>query len=358
MHRIFFTIILTVGLLLSLGQAEAAEVQLPFSVKPGELFLIRITPVSGRDEKIVLESEPGKVQFMGAVQGTPDIQMRSDTLVEIESRSGIEQCYELKYLAMGQDGSESFFKITDADGSRQAKISFNKEVAARSYSWLILAGGLVLLVVGLKLWRYQKSSPNMMSTKSLFMNYEELEKARKMYFDNDAPVSSAAELEKSLPAKPEPESAPEPEPSGVVVAATPKEANNSDSGSTKKMPADARTSQRSAVSSRLSSFADDAPPVSGEIRVELTDETGNSRQGQGEIVKVGRRRDNQLVLTGSEVSREHVMFFRKNGQIWVKPLTTSNVTKLDGRDLKAEMPVNQGAELNLGGTVFKVNISS
>lgn len=356
MHRIFFAIVLTVGLLLSLGQAEAAEVQLPFSVKPGELFLIRITPVSGRDEKIVLESEPGKVQFMGAVQGTPDIQMRSDTLVEIESRSGIEQCYELKYLAMGQDGSESFFKITDADGSRQAKISFNKEVAARSYSWLILAGGLILLVVGLKLWRYQKSSPNMMSTKSLFMNYEELEKARKMYFDNDAPVSSTAEPEKNQPAKPEP--APAPESSGAVAAATPKEANNSDSGSTKKMPADARTSQRSAVSSRLSSFSDDAPSASNEVRVELTDETGSSRQGQGEIVKVGRRRDNQLVLTGSEVSREHVMFFRKNGQVWIKPLTTSNVTKLDGHDLKAEMQVNQGAELNLGGTVFKVRISS
>jgi hypothetical protein len=44
---------------------------------------------------------------------------------------------------------------------------------------------VVLLVVGVKLWRYQKSAPEMMSTKSLFMNYEELEKARKMYFPEE-----------------------------------------------------------------------------------------------------------------------------------------------------------------------------
>ncbi|MGM0601365.1 MAG: hypothetical protein ACQETH_16255, partial [Candidatus Rifleibacteriota bacterium] len=162
----------------------SADVEVPSKVKPGDLFVIRITTDSKTDKKVLLRSEKGKLQFMGAVQGTPDIQMRSESLVEIEPDSELPQCYELKYLALGKNG-ETQFSIADSSGQKDLKIELSSEKESRNYSWLILAGGLILLIAGIKLWRYQKSSPSMMSTKSLFLNYEELEKARKMYFGDD-----------------------------------------------------------------------------------------------------------------------------------------------------------------------------
>lgn len=380
------------------GAIFAAEVVIPEKITPGELFVVRITPAQGVDRVVVIESEPGKVQFMGAVQGTPDIQMRNDTTVEIEPRSDVEQCYELKYLAMGTEGSMGGFSVRDSSGTRKIEVSFVRENETRNYSWFILAGGILLLIIGLKLWRYQKSSPSMMSTKSLFMNYEELEKARKMYFDSHPegqgattektaekaiespetqenkafPLASSQTEEKQfepgvsspkLPASDDrlPVTSPTTDDDDLKTAEdlviTPDSLSTSAMPSEKTHPASAVTGQRT---SQRHSFSVEKPPAvstpSNTLKIELCDESGRIFTGSGESVKVGRRRDNQLVLTGSEISREHVLFFARDGKIWVKALTSSNVTQVDGKDLKSELKIESGATINLGGTNFKVTI--
>lgn len=356
---------------------SAAEIVVPQRVQPGELFVIRITPEIDKDKKIVLQNEAGKVQFMGAVQGTPDIQMLSETEVEIETKPGAVNSYELKFLAMGEDGSTSAFTVRDSSGTRVIKLGIIRENQSRNYSWFILAGGLVLLIAGLRLWRYQKSSPTMMSTKSLFMNYEELEKARKMYFDDSAGTSEAPVAKESVssgrdnhatvktdatPSSELPTSAndevvtPEPE-TGTVedLVITPDSTfEPSTANETAPRPGvSQKTAPRPGISQQR---ADSEKSASVELCIELCDESGRTTQGKGEVVKVGRRRDNQLILTGSEISREHLMFFRKSGGVWVKPLTTSNVTRLNGAELKAEKPITDGATINMGGTDFKVKI--
>ena len=331
---------------------KGAEVLLPQNVKPGDLFVVKISPIPQKDQKIVIESESGKVQFMGAVQGTPDIQMRTDSIVEIDSKSG--SVYELKYLAMSLEGSS--FRITDSSGSREIEVKFLKEGSEPNYSWFILAGGIVLLLAGLKLWRYQKSSPNMMSTKSLFMNYEELEKARKMYFDDgDQPgddkkpetVTSDESVSESQPAVENHDMTGE-------MLITPEDTLENDS--LKHVLTQEKTAQRpNLVETDRSREAEKVS--AGEILVVLTGETGQKWEGRGQTVKVGRRRDNQLILTGAEISREHVMFFARAGHIWVKSLTSSNVTRLNGKDLNGEAQIESGSTLNLGGTEFRVSVS-
>jgi hypothetical protein len=426
-----------------------ADVEVPEKVKPGDLFVIRITTDSKTDKKVLLRSEKGKLQFMGAVQGTPDIQMRSESLVEIEPDSELPQCYELKYLALGKNG-ETQFSIADSSGQKDLKIELSSEKESRNYSWLILAGGLILLIAGIKLWRYQKSSPSMMSTKSLFMNYEELEKARKMYFGDDnktgeisgataAPeTKESSEIHSKKPEQPEqhvqpeqyvqsektdladktlaakvtpfedqneePEAIrPEAELSEETVKDMPvykPEEPESESQDTAQMDVanstmkldmqdqkdqqdqqdqqaekpDDKTEETEVVKTQKIETTSDKtaqrpgvqPPkaaptknkgktaLSGTIKIELKADDGRTFSGEGSEVKVGRRRTNQLILTGSEISREHLLFFVKDKKIMVKALTQSNITRLGGKDLQGEAQVAAGAALNLGGTEFHV----
>ncbi|MFZ5949589.1 MAG: FHA domain-containing protein [Candidatus Rifleibacteriota bacterium] len=320
----------------------AASAEIPELVRPGDLFIVRITADPGVDHKISIETEQGKFQFMGAVQGTPDIQMHNDSLIEIEPKSsGGEICYELKFLPLGSTGG--FVIIRDSGGEKKIEVKVVRDDSSKNYSWFILAGGIALLLIGLKVWRFQKSAPAMMSTKSLFMNFEELEKARKMYFDdshnkeNQKSDSVASLKEPSIP---------------VLETVQPASENSE----TIKDPQ--RTSQRSVVKTELEERVGSlsGKTAANHLKIELTDEGGQRYEAAGEVIKVGRRRDNQLVLTGSEISREHVMFFRNADKVMLKSLTDSNVTQLNGQAVKGDVHIVSGAKLNLGGTVFTVQI--
>lgn len=350
----------------------SAQIDVPKQVKPGELFVVKITTEPEKDNKILVKSEPGKVQFMGAVQGSPDIQMRSETLVEIEPTDNKPRCYELKFIALGKTG-ESLFSVADYSGQRDLTIKFFAQEPSRNYSWMILAGGLVLLIFGIKLWRYQKSSLNMMSTKSLFMNYEELEKARKMYFGDNENSEETSEIpenvntakskafDNSVDDKPSTvdsvKKSPVNENKGSTtqrpsVAAPVQQQNKDDSGSTRQrnsinpeaIKPESATSP--AKTETKNSKKGDLSIVIGEVSSDKT------WKAQAKNIKIGRRRDNQIILTGSEISREHVEFFTDNEKIFLKPLSQSNITRLNGKDVKGKIEVYAGATLNLGGTDF------
>jgi pSer/pThr/pTyr-binding forkhead associated (FHA) protein len=339
------------------GMSFAAVFTGPEQVKPGEMFVVTIKTEPDKDTKILLNSESGRVQFMGAVQGTPDIQMRSETLVEIEPKLDNPQTYELKFLALGQSGSTKF-SLADAGGQKNLNVAFVKEQTSRNYSWIILAAGLALLVLGIKVWRYQKSSPNMMSTKSLFLNYEELEKARKMYFDETG-QSSAATTEAakdSQPDKEAKESSKDSQPTRTrekieIVEDSPVVTQPTDSGG--------QTAQRPGLRP-VSPKAGKKVPASkmkAEVKIALTDNEGKTFSATGAVIKVGRRRDNNIILSGSEISRSHVEFFNDNGVLKIRALTQSNITQLKGIDVKGAVAVRSGAKLNLGGTDFIVKVA-
>jgi len=84
------------------------------------------------------------------------------------------------------------------------------------------------------------------------------------------------------------------------------------------------------------------------------DEKGCSYEAESEVIRIGRRKDCQIVLTASEISREHIEVLMEKGKICVKPLTTSNICRLNGNELKKTTPIKPGDKLNMGGTEFLV----
>ncbi|GAB4276475.1 MAG: hypothetical protein Kow0029_18480 [Candidatus Rifleibacteriota bacterium] len=369
--------------------ADCAEIDIPSSYKPGDLFIVRVVSKS-EDNKITIESESGAVQFMGAVQGTPDIQMLSDHEVMIEPKGAAGKIYELKYLPMSNKGRIGF-KISDINGVRSFFAALQKNNNSRNYSWLILAGAVLLIIVGIKLWKFQKSAPAMMSTKSLFMNYEELEKARKMYFgDNESKETETAQKTNGLNLAGAPEQNPGEEKSqkktGERISSTDlngltteeklknqssisaefmKKEETTESLNQSKAQAgetsvrdSQKTSQRPRVVSKLQKIEEKVTDGSFErLRIILKDPDGKSFSAEGETVKIGRRRENNIVLSNAEVSREHVMVYPENGKIWVRALTESNITQINGKNIKSEMQLKSGDILNLGGTEFKIELA-
>jgi len=441
------------------GYISAAELKLPEVIRPGDLFVVNLLPDQQSDRQVRFKIDTKQLQFMGAQQGTPDIQIKGDAEFEIKPESGtLAARYDLLFQSLSS--GSAVINYLDSRGEHNITVVFTPLDASRGYSWLILAVGVVLLIVGIKLWRYQKSAPEMMSTKSLFMNYEELEKARKMYFPEEP---SDAAKQASMPAAPDSVSAVPPAPAAPQSPATVEMPKPSSGSSTSKQQAVKPVN----VASRLAQFVDDddessqkpekpapktvspvvdktspatsaaptapgtrpkspaaesestvpvmhttpagestvpaasavpvpeepvdsnktlpsqksakAPvaelpkpklgmaPVEAELRKDtgqrlvrnkmvfaFEDEKGCSYEAESEVIRIGRRKDCQIVLTASEISREHIEVLMEKGKICVKPLTTSNICRLNGNELKKTTPIKPGDKLNMGGTEFLV----
>ena len=473
-NMLFVAMFAVIGL--CAGTVSAADLRLPEMVRPGELFVANLEPDLQADKLIRVKIDTTQLQFMGALQGTPDIQIVNDAAFEIKPESGtLAAKYELKFIPLLSSGS-AVISYSDNRGEHNITVVLTPLSASRGYSWLILGAGLLLLVVGIKLWRYQKSAPAMMSTKSLFMNYEELEKARKMYFPEDSsdaakasqqpasaqpaeitaptndkapsepgksgsgsstskqkavqPVNIGARLaqygedddedEKPVvkaakpappvapvahasPAAPADPAAPVAEktvslspslPSGdgtlpispaaqgestvpvmhtapanastvPAASAVPDKSESDDAGKTKP----AHKSVKAPVVEPPKPKVGMAPVVAdlrkdtGQAKIRLPmlfaieDEKGRTYEAHGEVIRIGRRKDCQIVLTASEISREHVEIFLDNGKTMVKPLTTSNICRLNGNELKKPTQIKTGDKLNMGGTEFLVTKS-
>lgn len=467
------TMVLAVMLaMMILGTVFAADLQVPPTTKSGDLFVTTILPDSATDKQVTVRFNALQIQFMGAVQGTPDIQIISDGEIEIKPDNGkLANVYELKFLALMASGS-SPIKLQDQSGERSFAVNIFVPEAQRGYSWLILLGGVILLVAGIKVWRYQKSSTAMMSTKSLFMNYEELEKARKMYFpDEDTPAVKGTTPDSPIDTNKTAESAaipaPKPFTSGGATAEAPavippplassKPTENSfTANKTQQSPAinphsqesnehlknrlaalfndeeekdtkaeaaekpdavravDVRPEEKSAVpvleaveaveempvvaeipppvieaapeasgsepvvegplktrpmqqpaikitvpaSALNSPSVADTPPtaIKNYVRIVFAIEDGSGRryEATGTAIRIGRKKENQICITASEVSREHAEVSLNNGTVAVRSLTESNTIQVNNRDIKGFAAIKPGDTLNLGGSNYVV----
>ncbi len=427
------------GLFVSLVQILCgASLTLPEKMRPGEMFVVSLQTETA-DEKIVLQFDAAHLQFLGAAQGTPDIQIRSDSEIEIKPASDKSGAvYDLRFLPLVVGATT--LKMQHAAGNSEFIVAFSAEEVSRGYSWVILLVAVVLLVAGIKIWKYQKSAPEMMSTKSLFMNYEELEKARKLYGHDFTPATgsdagqhapadagkktlkhSAVKLPQSaergasgavdqspvmMPDAPEERPIVEPDEKPVVEAVEESVAAESPSKAQKTLKKKAvqvqtvsddrlaavdnnadepiKPAAEKPAPKKVSPAAQPAivlPATDGDKKADSSDEKvagsasepvepqrpasterfvfameGNSRayEAQGSVIRIGRRKENQICITASEISREHVELTASKGVISVRPLTETNTTRLNGRLVKDSQVIKPGDTLNLGGTDFIV----
>jgi len=81
---------------------------------------------------------------------------------------------------------------------------------------------------------------------------------------------------------------------------------------------------------------------------------GKPYEAQGNIIRVGRKKENQICIPANEVSREHIEVTASKGLVYVMPLTETNTTRLNGRSVKEKQVIKPGDTLNLGGLDFIV----
>lgn len=81
---------------------------------------------------------------------------------------------------------------------------------------------------------------------------------------------------------------------------------------------------------------------------------GNVYEARGEVIRIGRLKENQISISANEVSREHVEVTISNCVVHIRALTESNTTRVNGRTVKGSQALKPGDTLNLGGIDFVV----
>lgn len=158
----------------------------PSQAEPGSLFLVDVSvPVDGGTVHH-LSFNPATVQYMGLVAPTPEVQLTGESTLDITPDRGGNGRYQVKFLSYPNASGAEFAFVPPVAGGAKLNVAFVVKVEEKKYHWHVLAGGIILFLVAWAVWRYQKKNPGLMSTRSLFLNFDELQKARERFFAGQA----------------------------------------------------------------------------------------------------------------------------------------------------------------------------
>lgn len=210
------------------GLLHAQTLTGPTQSEPGALFVVDAAVPADGGAVYRLTFDPAAVQFMGLVAPTPEVQQTGDSTLELSPDKGKAGRYQIKFLPYPTASAAEFAFIPHVSGGSKLNVAFVAKSDEKQYHWHILAGGIFLLVVAWAVWRYQKKNPGLMSTRSLFLNFEELQKAREQFFAGQPEQPGPAAPDEPLPpqARPdEPVAAQPPPDSTQALPALPKKAD-------------------------------------------------------------------------------------------------------------------------------------
>jgi pSer/pThr/pTyr-binding forkhead associated (FHA) protein len=88
--------------------------------------------------------------------------------------------------------------------------------------------------------------------------------------------------------------------------------------------------------------------------VEPADQRGRAYELADELT-VGRAPGCQIALNDTYASQLHARIFRKDGQLFVEDLGSTNGTYLNRKKVTAPMPLRRGDRLQVGKTVMEVS---
>jgi len=364
---------------------KAQNIAGPAQSEPGSLFVLDVSvpPVPGSLSRLTFEQ--AKVQYMGLVLPTPEVQQRDDTMLEILPETGKSGSFQIKFLPFPNASAAEFVLVSGSE-SRKMTVAFVAVGEEKRDHWHILVGGILLLALAFIFWRYQKKHPGLMSTRSLFLNFEELQKAREQYFPKPSSGSQSPAGSDTAPAivpvaveVVTPSSAPDGSrqtneagmPEGSVPESRTVEMNVpganrtliSDTPAVKVAPIAVATphqdspgdsSGKTVVRAGLSgkSLAS-AEPL---LHLKLRDGTGREFEARGSEILIGRTNECNILMTAAEVSRKHLLVKREAGKIVAIPQTTSNLTEVNGSRINSAVSINSGDTITLGGTKFTVEL--
>src|SRR5262245_40814686 len=99
------------------------------------------------------------------------------------------------------------------------------------------------------------------------------------------------------------------------------------------------------------------------MRARLTLEAGEASPREWplkgvETVKLGRQRDNTIVLRDKHASRKHAEVFHENGTWFLRDCGTTNGTRLNGERINTAVRLGDGSEIRIGDTCFRFSLES
>src|SRR5262249_35931225 len=98
------------------------------------------------------------------------------------------------------------------------------------------------------------------------------------------------------------------------------------------------------------------------MRAWLTIELGEGSPRSCELptdrpFKIGRYRENSLILRGEHVSRFHAEIYCEAERWFIRDCGTTNGTRLDGERIQQPTELSDGREIGLGGTRLRIHLN-
>jgi DNA-binding response OmpR family regulator len=84
----------------------------------------------------------------------------------------------------------------------------------------------------------------------------------------------------------------------------------------------------------------------------ITDPTGREHHLAGEVTRIGRGTENDIVITSKRVSREHARLIRKNRKTLLEDAGSTNGTLLNDEQIRGSVELVDGDRISIGDVTF------
>lgn len=89
-----------------------------------------------------------------------------------------------------------------------------------------------------------------------------------------------------------------------------------------------------------------------ELVPSLTDPTGREHRLTGDCITIGRAMENDIVITGKRVSREHARVRRDGWRVMLEDCGSTNGTFFNNERVLSPVPLRDGDRIAVGGVTF------
>jgi DNA-binding response OmpR family regulator len=102
----------------------------------------------------------------------------------------------------------------------------------------------------------------------------------------------------------------------------------------------------------LRSLDAEVSTMSGKQTPKLTDPTGRAHDLTGDMIKIGRAVENEIVVSSKRISREHACVRREGWRVILEDLGSTNGTFLNEQRIHAPMQLRDGDHIKVGDVEF------
>lgn len=322
--KFIFFLCFQIFLLISNNTCFAFEIIVPESVCKDELLLVEIILHKTDKDVIKIIYNPLELQFVGTVFPIHNIKLEGDNTIAILPLAENEYSnfkFALKFIPnFGVEVTSLTIKNSTSEVNKKISIIEREEKSNKLYySIILLFFAVVSVIIGYKIWRYQKRKVTLMSTRSLLLNLADLEKLKKE-LKLEQNISQSNELDNLCTGK-----------------------NNNN-----KKIAEDNVPEKANSNTKLSNSSKITDSYQQIIYIELLDEYNNLYKGIASEIFIGRNESNTICIPRAEISRIHAKITFDGSKFLIYKVAQNSKLFVNGIivELYAEVRKNYMIKLN------------